>query len=260
MSILQVPHGTAKPTRLTPLPTTNRWRRAPPPPRPGVNRVRLDSPTPMLIERFREKKRRRLDARQLGSDVLQTPTATGRIDRHRPVGRVYNPVAASTRTPETFEASLAKISLGVRPGGRVDSASTDGLSRSIANLVHWMQSTKSGARFTALRVDAAIGLQSVRPTVGTNRRTVYATRRRASRRMTMPVLPRPTHPKHRNHDRSHDGHTGPPHLQRLQRHVSCNWAYEVWVTHKCLFDDNPTPEDNIGWHATTVRLSTITQE
>ena len=41
----------------------------------------------------------------------------------------------------------------------------------------------------------------------------------------------------------------------------CNWAYEVWVTHKCLFDDSPTPEDNIALARDfTVRLSTITQE
>ena len=41
----------------------------------------------------------------------------------------------------------------------------------------------------------------------------------------------------------------------------CNWAYEVWVTHKCLFDDNPNREDNIGLvRDFTVRLSTITQE
>ena len=41
----------------------------------------------------------------------------------------------------------------------------------------------------------------------------------------------------------------------------CNWAYEAWVTHKCLFDDNPAPETNIGvspWF--TERLSVITQE
>ena len=41
----------------------------------------------------------------------------------------------------------------------------------------------------------------------------------------------------------------------------CNWAYEVWVTHKCLFDDNPNREDNIGRvRDFTVRLSAITQE
>ena len=41
----------------------------------------------------------------------------------------------------------------------------------------------------------------------------------------------------------------------------CNWAYEVWVTHKCLFDDNPAPEDNIGrTHDFTVRLSEIIHE
>ena len=41
----------------------------------------------------------------------------------------------------------------------------------------------------------------------------------------------------------------------------CDWTYEVWVTHKCLFDDNPAPETNIGlspWFAH--RLSVITQE
>lgn len=41
----------------------------------------------------------------------------------------------------------------------------------------------------------------------------------------------------------------------------CNWAYEAWVTHKCLFDDNSAPANNIGrspWFAE--RLSTITQE
>jgi len=41
----------------------------------------------------------------------------------------------------------------------------------------------------------------------------------------------------------------------------CNWVYETWVTHKRLFDDNKTPENNIGkspW--LTNRLSIITQE
>ena len=26
----------------------------------------------------------------------------------------------------------------------------------------------------------------------------------------------------------------------------CNWVYESWVTHKALFDENKTPEINIG--------------
>lgn len=41
----------------------------------------------------------------------------------------------------------------------------------------------------------------------------------------------------------------------------CNWAYEVWITHKYLFDENGTPETNIA-KATyfTSRLSVITQE
>lgn len=41
----------------------------------------------------------------------------------------------------------------------------------------------------------------------------------------------------------------------------CNWAYEAWVTHKVLFDDNPSPVSNISrlpWF--TTRLSAITQE
>lgn len=41
----------------------------------------------------------------------------------------------------------------------------------------------------------------------------------------------------------------------------CDWTYETWVTHKCLFDDNHSPANNIGrspWF--TSRLSVITQE
>ena len=41
----------------------------------------------------------------------------------------------------------------------------------------------------------------------------------------------------------------------------CNWVYETWVTHKLLFDENKTPEKNIGkspWF--TKHLFTITQE
>ena len=41
----------------------------------------------------------------------------------------------------------------------------------------------------------------------------------------------------------------------------CKWVYETWVTHKILFDENKTPENNIGkspWF--TSRLSIITQE
>ena len=42
---------------------------------------------------------------------------------------------------------------------------------------------------------------------------------------------------------------------------TCNWAYESWVTHKLLFDENDNPESNIGKSvAFTNRLSTITQE
>ncbi len=41
----------------------------------------------------------------------------------------------------------------------------------------------------------------------------------------------------------------------------CNWAYESWVTHKLLFDENKTQENNIGKSAAfTCRLSIITQE
>ena len=41
----------------------------------------------------------------------------------------------------------------------------------------------------------------------------------------------------------------------------CNWVYETWVTHKLLFDDNKTPENNIGKSPYfTNRLSIITHE
>ena len=41
----------------------------------------------------------------------------------------------------------------------------------------------------------------------------------------------------------------------------CNWVYETWVTHKFLFDENKTPENNIGKSPYfTNRLSIITQE
>lgn len=41
----------------------------------------------------------------------------------------------------------------------------------------------------------------------------------------------------------------------------CNSAYEAWVTHKVLFDENQTPAKNIGKSAYfTARLSIITQE
>jgi len=41
----------------------------------------------------------------------------------------------------------------------------------------------------------------------------------------------------------------------------CNWAYESWVTHKRLFDDNKLPMNNIGKSPSfTSRLSIITQE
>jgi hypothetical protein len=41
----------------------------------------------------------------------------------------------------------------------------------------------------------------------------------------------------------------------------CNWAYESWVTHKLLFDENDLPESNIGKVPYfTHRLATITQE
>jgi AbiU2 len=41
----------------------------------------------------------------------------------------------------------------------------------------------------------------------------------------------------------------------------CDWAYETWVTHRLLFDDNNAPERNIGKAvAFTNRLSAITQE
>lgn len=41
----------------------------------------------------------------------------------------------------------------------------------------------------------------------------------------------------------------------------CNWAYECWVSHKLLFDQNKEPETNIGKAKHfTARLSVITQE
>lgn len=41
----------------------------------------------------------------------------------------------------------------------------------------------------------------------------------------------------------------------------CNWAYECWLTHKRLFDDNDRKESTIGLAAHfTARLSIITQE
>lgn len=41
----------------------------------------------------------------------------------------------------------------------------------------------------------------------------------------------------------------------------CNWVYEVWVTHKKLFDENHEPDKNIGKvKYFTHRLSIITQE
>jgi hypothetical protein len=41
----------------------------------------------------------------------------------------------------------------------------------------------------------------------------------------------------------------------------CNWVYEVWVTHRYLFDENKTPEKNIGKSPYfTNRLSILTQE
>ena len=41
----------------------------------------------------------------------------------------------------------------------------------------------------------------------------------------------------------------------------CDWTYEVWVTHKVLFDSNSNPENNIGRSpAFTQRLAIITQE
>lgn len=41
----------------------------------------------------------------------------------------------------------------------------------------------------------------------------------------------------------------------------CNWVYETWVTHKFLFDENKTSENNIKKCAAfTSRLSIITQE
>ena len=42
---------------------------------------------------------------------------------------------------------------------------------------------------------------------------------------------------------------------------ACCWAYQAWVTHKCLFDQNDKKADTIGKAiAFTNRLSTITQE
>lgn len=41
----------------------------------------------------------------------------------------------------------------------------------------------------------------------------------------------------------------------------CNWAYECWVTHKCLFDENEKAETTIDRaKCFTSRLSVITQE
>lgn len=41
----------------------------------------------------------------------------------------------------------------------------------------------------------------------------------------------------------------------------CNWAYECWITHKRLFDDNDLLEDTVGKAKYfTSRLSVITQE
>jgi hypothetical protein len=41
----------------------------------------------------------------------------------------------------------------------------------------------------------------------------------------------------------------------------CDWAYETWVTHKFLFDENKTPENDVGKSVyLTNRLSIITQE
>lgn len=41
----------------------------------------------------------------------------------------------------------------------------------------------------------------------------------------------------------------------------CNWAYECWITHKRLFDNNERTETTIGKAKYfTVRLSVITQE
>ncbi|MBI5137481.1 MAG: hypothetical protein HZA24_09145 [Nitrospirae bacterium] len=41
----------------------------------------------------------------------------------------------------------------------------------------------------------------------------------------------------------------------------CDWVYQSWMMHKCLFDDNKTPDNNIGKSLEfTNRLSIITQE
>jgi hypothetical protein len=41
----------------------------------------------------------------------------------------------------------------------------------------------------------------------------------------------------------------------------CNWAYECWITHKRLFDENDRTERTIGKaKCFTARLSTVTQE
>ena len=57
------------------------------------------------------------------------------------------------------------------------------------------------------------------------------------------------------------------HAPRVSREIAtafcgqCNWVYEVWITHKHLFDENSTPADNIGRAQDfTVRLAKITQE
>ena len=41
----------------------------------------------------------------------------------------------------------------------------------------------------------------------------------------------------------------------------CDWTYQAWITHKCLFDANPTPHNNMGRSPYFARrLAAITQE
>lgn len=41
----------------------------------------------------------------------------------------------------------------------------------------------------------------------------------------------------------------------------CNWTFEVWITHRTLFEDNPNPQNNIEKFAPLwERLNIVTQE
>lgn len=56
-------------------------------------------------------------------------------------------------------------------------------------------------------------------------------------------------------------------MQKISKKIAlefchlCEWAYEIWMTHRTLFDDNESTERNIGkLKYFTRRLSCITQE